>query len=85
MINGRVSKVDLADWVSTDGGAAIDPPVSWQMRGLQVDDFIVDDLKFLDLELSGQGDRNSAISKFAAKMFPAVSICLNHPSSLLIC
>ena len=33
VINGRVSKVDLADWVTTDGGAAIDPPVSWQMRG----------------------------------------------------
>ena len=61
VINGRVSKVDLADWVSTDGGAVVNPPVRWQIRGLEVDDFIVDDLNFLNLELSGQGDRNSAV------------------------
>ena len=83
MINGRVSKVDLADWVSTDGGAAIDPPVSWQMRGLQVDDFIVDDLKFLDLELSGQGDRNSAIFQVRGEDVSG-SIDLSEPSQLVV-
>ena len=83
VINGRVSKVDLADWVSTDGGAAIDPPVSWQMRGLQVDDFIVDDLKFLDLELSGQGDRNSAIFQVRGEDVSG-SIDLSEPSQLVV-
>lgn len=83
VINGRVSKVDLADWVATDGGAAIDPPVSWQMRGLQVDDFIVDDLKFLDLELSGQGDRNSAVFQVRSEDVSG-SIDLSDSSQLVV-
>ena len=83
VINGRVSKVDLADWVATDGGAAVDPPVSWQMRGLQVDDFIVDDLKFLDLELSGQGDPSSAVFQVRSEDVSG-SIDLSDSSQLVV-
>ena len=83
VINGRISKVDLADWVSTDGGAVVNPPVRWQIRGLEVDDFIVDDFNFLNLELSGQGDRNSAIFQVRGEDVSG-SIDLSEPSQLVV-
>ena len=83
VINGRLAEVDLADWVAKDGGAAVDLPVSWQIRGLQVGNFIVDDLSFANLELNGQGDSSTAFFQVRSEDV-AGSIDVSDPANLVV-
>lgn len=79
VISGQLAAVDLVDWVAKDGGAAVDLPMNWQIRGLQVGDFIVDDLSFANLTLSGQGDSSTAVFQVRSEDI-AGSIDLSDPS-----
>lgn len=61
VVNGQLPYVDLADWISEDGDAAVVVPFDWQLRDLQIDDFSVNDLHFKNLRLSGQGLTDSTV------------------------
>ena len=47
LVNGGLATLDLADWVSDDGSNPVfSLPFNWQIRELEVDEFVVDDLRF---------------------------------------
>lgn len=61
VVSGSLARVDLADWVSTTGEPAISPPLQWQIRELQVDEFVVNDLSFFDLLVNAQSTSQSLV------------------------
>ena len=61
VVSGYLPQADLADWVSDAGDVAISLPMDWQIRGLQIDDFVVKGLHFADLQLDGQSNSDGVI------------------------
>lgn len=61
VVSGYLSQADLADWVNDAGEAAVNLPMDWQIRGLKIDDFVVKDLHFADLQLDGQGNSGAVV------------------------
>ena len=53
LISGLMDQLILSDWVSDDGEAAVGLPQDWQIQRLSIGEFIVGDLSFSDLILTG--------------------------------
>ncbi len=53
VISGRMPSLVLSDWVSDRGDASVSLPLDWVIQGLTIDHFIIDELSFDDLQLSG--------------------------------
>ena len=46
VISGTMGRADLADWVSVGGDPVLQTPFNWQIRELNVDELVVDELMF---------------------------------------
>ncbi len=53
VIAGHMPRLVLSDWVSTAGDSAVTLPLDWVIQGLKVDEFVIDELSFAGLVLSG--------------------------------
>ncbi|MEM7096855.1 MAG: AsmA-like C-terminal region-containing protein [Pseudomonadota bacterium] len=53
VISGHMPRIVLSDWVSDDGEASVGLPLDWDIRNLTVDEFVIDELTFESLDLSG--------------------------------
>ena len=81
LVNGRLATLDLADWVSDGGDPVVSLPFDWQIRELKVDELVVDDLRFPDVQVNSQGN---AASVFFELRSPALtgSVDLSNSDSL---
>ena len=53
LISGVMDKLVLSEWVSDDGDARVALPLDWTIRNLAIDQFVIDELVFDDIKLSG--------------------------------
>ena len=53
VISGSMPRVVLSDWVSDQGESSVALPLDWDIRGLAVGEFVIDELTFAELNLSG--------------------------------
>lgn len=53
VIAGHMPRLVLSDWVSTEGDSAVSLPLDWVIQGLKVDEFVIDEISFADLVLTG--------------------------------
>ena len=81
VVNGRLATLDLADWVSVGGDPFIKLPFDWQIRELEVGEFVVNDLNFADLQLNGQGSADSVFFELRSADVSG-SVDLSDPNSL---
>ena len=61
VIAGRMPRMVLSDWVSTDGESAVTLPLDWIIQGLKVDQFAIDEVNLADVLLTGE-QRGDAIN-----------------------
>ena len=54
VLGGKMDTLVLSDWVSDRGESSVALPLDWTIRGMSVDLFVIDDLGFSDVQLSGQ-------------------------------
>jgi len=66
VIAGHMPSLVFSDWVSNDGDSAVNLPLDWVIQGLRVDEFIIDELAFEDLVLTGAQRGNDVQFRFAA-------------------
>ncbi|MEM9623966.1 MAG: AsmA-like C-terminal region-containing protein, partial [Pseudomonadota bacterium] len=64
LISGRMAQLDLGEWVGTDG-ESFALPVDWTLRNLAVEEFVVDELSFPQLALSGSQRGTDLAFQFA--------------------
>lgn len=81
LVNGGLATLDLADWVSDDGNPVVSLPFNWQIRELEVDEFVVDDLRFSEVQLNGQGNQASVFFELRSPALTG-SVDLSNPDSL---
>ncbi len=81
LVNGRLATLDLADWVPDDGGPVVNLPFDWQIRELEVDEFVVNDLRFPSVRLNSQGGAESVFFELRSPDL-AGSVDLSNPDSL---
>ena len=53
LISGQLGEMDLADWVSLGGDASLNLTLDWEIRGLRVERFVMGEVSFADMVLSG--------------------------------
>jgi len=53
-IVGQLPRLDIADWITEDGEAAVVLPFDWQIQDLNVGELVVADFVFDDVTLNGQ-------------------------------
>lgn len=61
VIAGHMPRLVLSDWVSTQGDSAVTLPLDWVIQGLKVDEFVIDEVSFTDLVLTG-AQRGEAVN-----------------------
>ena len=54
LINGSLDRVMLSDWVSGQGKASVAISKDWIIQRLKINEFVIDDLRFSDLTLTGK-------------------------------
>ncbi|MGK0223390.1 MAG: hypothetical protein ACI9ON_002635 [Limisphaerales bacterium] len=54
LIGGSLEQLTLSDWVSGQGKASVAIPKDWIIQSLKIDEFVIDDLLFNDLTLTGK-------------------------------
>lgn len=54
LINGSLDRIMLSDWVSGTGKARVAIPKDWIIQRLKINEFVIDDLLFNDLTLTGK-------------------------------
>ncbi len=54
LISGHMPRLQLSDWVSESGESSVALPLDWSIRSLRVEQFVIDELVFPQLTLSGE-------------------------------
>lgn len=65
-IAGKMPRLRLSDWVSTEGESRVSLPLDWVIRDLEIDRFILDELEFEDLVLNGEQIGNRSRFEFVS-------------------
>ena len=58
-------------------------PVAWQIRGFEIDDFVIDDLQFSDLVVNGQGVSQSVVFQIRGPDISG-SVDLSDPEKMVV-
>lgn len=66
LIRGDMDRVVLSDWVSDDGDAAVGLPQDWEIQNLSVGEFVIGELSFADLTLTGRQVADQVTFNFSA-------------------
>lgn len=81
LVNGGLATLDLADWVSDDGDPVANVPFDWQIRELAIDEFVVNDVRFPNVQLNSQGTADFVFFELRSPDI-AGSVDLSNPDYL---
>ncbi len=81
LIGGSMPRVVLSDWVSDDGESAVALPLDWRIQNLKVDQFVIDELSFDEMRLSGSQSGEDVAFEFDA---PTLAGRVSIPSAGLM-
>ena len=64
VISGHMPTLQLRDWVGGDGESAVNLPLDWKIRNLQVDEFFVEEFVFNNFKLDGEQSGSEVFFEF---------------------
>jgi uncharacterized protein YhdP len=81
LVNGNLAVLNLADWVLDGGDPVVNLPFDWQIRELEIGEFVVNDLRFPNVQLNSQGNAESVFFELRSPDL-AGSVDLSNSDSL---
>ena len=66
-VSGQMPLLDVDDWVSDDGEATFDLPFDWRINQLNIDELVVGEFAFQDVQLGGRRQAEELVFDLSAE------------------
>jgi uncharacterized protein YhdP len=66
-VSGQMPLLDIDDWVSDDGEATFDLPFDWRINQLNIDELVVGEFAFQDVQLGGRRQAEELVFDLSAE------------------